>query len=127
MKKIFKMIFNPDGKNMMPNERDSLDYLILNGGIEVVGLDSDNGEFLYVFTPKIKELMPDLYKEHINDVNKNVLKLWEMGFVEIDFMKPDPIVSLGKKAFDKEETLKLSKDDQWHLSEIRRLIKKREV
>ena len=58
MKKIFKMIFNPDGKNMIPEEQDSIDYLILNGGIEVVGLDSDNGEFLYAFTPKIKELMP---------------------------------------------------------------------
>jgi hypothetical protein len=124
MKKIFKMIFNPDGKNMIPEEQDSIDYLILNGGIEVVGLDSDNGEFLYAFTPKIKELMPELYEEHISDVNKNVLKLWEMGYLNIDFMQEDPVITLGSKSFDLAEVSKLSKDDQWHLNEIKRLLKR---
>jgi hypothetical protein len=127
MKKIFKMIFNPDGKNMIPEEQDAIDYLLLNGGLEVVGLDSDNGEFLYAFTPKIKDLMPGLYEEHIGDVNKNVLKLWEMGYLEIDFMQEDPVINLGAKAFDSKEVSKLSKDDQWHLNEIKRLLKKREV
>jgi hypothetical protein len=124
MKKIFKMIFNPDGKNMIPEEQDAIDYLLLNGGLEVVGLDSDNGEFLYAFTPKIKELMPELYEEHIGDVNKNVLKLWEMGYLEIDFMQQDPVITLGVKAFDLGEVSKLSKDDQWHLNEIKRLLKR---
>jgi hypothetical protein len=124
MKKIFKMIFNPDGKNMIPEEQDAIDYLLLNGGLEVVGLDSDNGEFLYAFTPKIKELMPELYEEHIGDVNKNVLKLWEMGYLEIDFMQQDPVITLGAKAFDLGEVSKLSKDDQWHLNEIKRLLKR---
>ena len=124
MKKIFKMIFNPDGKNMIPEEQDSIDYLLLNGGIEVVGVDSDNGEFLYAFTPKIKELMPELYKEHITDVNKNMLKLWELGYLEIDFMQEDPMIKLSPKSFDLEEVSKLSKNDQWHLNEIKRLLKR---
>jgi len=127
MKKIFKMIFNPDGKNMIPEEQDSIDYLLLNGGLEVVGLDSDSGEFLYAFTPKIKDLMPELYKEHISDVNKNVLKLWEMGYLEIDFMQEDPVITIGAKALDSLEMSKLSKDDQWHLNEIKRLLKRREI
>lgn len=118
------MIFNPDGKNMIPEEQDAIDYLLLNGGLEVVGLDSDNGEFLYAFTPKIKDLMPGLYEEHIGDVNKNVLKLWEMGYLEIDFMQQDPVIHLGAKAFDLGEVSKLSKDDQWHLNEIKRLLKR---
>ena len=118
------MIFNPDGKKMIPEEQDAIDYLLLNGGLEVVGLDSDNGEFLYAFTPKIKELMPELYEEHIGDVNKNVLKLWEMGYLEIDFMQQDPVITLGAKAFDLGEVSKLSKDDQWHLNEIKRLLKR---
>jgi hypothetical protein len=127
MKKIFKMIFNPDGKNMIPEEQDSIDYLLLNGGLEVVGLDSDSGEFLYAFTPKIKDLMPELYEEHISDVNKNVLKLWEMGYLEIDFMQEDPVITVGVKALDPLEMSKLSKDDQWHLNEIKRLLKRREI
>jgi hypothetical protein len=124
MKKIFKMIFNPDGKNMIPEDQDAIDYLLLNGGLEVVGLDSESGEFLYAFTPKIKELMPELYEEHINDVNKNVLKLWEMGYLEIDFMQKDPVITLGAKSFDLNEVSKLSKDDQWHINEIKRLLKR---
>jgi hypothetical protein len=124
MKKIFKMIFNPDGKNMIPEDQDAIDYLLLNGGLEVVGLDSDNGEFLYAFTPKIKELMPELYEEHINDVNKNVLKLWEMGYLEIDFMQKDPVITLSAKSFDLAQVSKLSKDDQWHINEIKRLLKR---
>ena len=124
MKKIFKMIFNPDGKSMIPEEQDAIDYLLLNGGLEVVGLDSDNGEFLYAFTPKIKDLMPELYKEHISDVNKNVLKLWEMGYLEIDFMQEDPVITIGTKSLDLQEVSKLSKDDQWHLNEIKRLLKR---
>jgi hypothetical protein len=124
MKKIFKMIFNPDGKNMIPEDQDAIDYLLLNGGLEVVGLDSDSGEFLYAFTPKIKELMPELYEEHINDVNKNVLKLWEMGYLEIDFMQKDPVITLSAKSFDLSEVSKLSKDDQWHINEIKRLLKR---
>jgi hypothetical protein len=127
MKKIFKMIFNPDGKNMIPEEQDSIDYLLLNGGLEVVGLDSGSGEFLYAFTPKIKDLMPELYEEHISDVNKNVLKLWEMGYLEIDFMQEDPVITIGAKALDSLEMSKLSKDDQWHLNEIKRLLKRREI
>lgn len=118
------MIFNPDGKNMIPEEQDAIDYLILNGGIEVVGLEADSGEFLYAFTPKIKELMPALYEDHIADVNKNVLKLWEMGFLNIDFMQNDPVITISKKSLDLDEVSKLSRDDQWHLNEIKRLLKR---
>jgi hypothetical protein len=124
MKKLFKMIFNPDGKDIIPEDQDSLDYLILNGGIEVAGIDSSNGEILYSFTPKIKELMPDLYNEHLKDVNRNILNLWEKGFLNIDFLLNDPVVTVSKKGLDPEEIGKLSNDDQWNLNEIKRLLRK---
>lgn len=124
MKKIFKMIFNPDGKNMIPEEQDSIDYLILNGGIEVVGIDSQVGEFLYSFTPKIKDLMPELYEEHIRDVNFHILDLWEKGFLNINLMEDDPIVSISAKSLDLKEISSLSEEDQWHLNEIKRLLKR---
>jgi hypothetical protein len=118
------MIFNPDGKDIIPEDQDSLDYLILNGGIEVAGIDSSNGEILYSFTPKIKELMPDLYNEHLKDVNRNILNLWEKGFLNIDFLLNDPVVTVSKKGLDPEEIGKLSNDDQWNLNEIKRLLRK---
>jgi hypothetical protein len=118
------MIFNPDGKNMIPEEQDSIDYLILNGGLELMGIDSSNGEFLYSFTPKIKELMPELYEQHIQDTNNKVLNLWEKGFLNIDLMENDPVVSITTKALDEKEILTLSDEDQWDLKEIKRLLKK---
>jgi hypothetical protein len=125
MKKIFKMIFNPDGKNMIPEDQDSIDYLILNGGIEVAGIDCQVGEFLYSFTPKIKDLMPELYEEHIRDVNSHILNLWEKGFLSIDFMEDDPIVNISEKGLDPEEISKLPEENQWHLNEIKRLLRKK--
>ncbi len=119
------MIFNPDGKNMIPEDQDAVDYLILNKGLEVVGVDSKTGELLYSFTPKIKELMPELYDAHINHVNKEIMALWEKGFVNVDFLSDNPIVTLSDKAFIAHEVATLSQDHQWALEEMKRLMKKR--
>ena len=127
MKKIFKRMFNPDGKNMIPHEEEIMDYLILNGGLEVVGIDSENQSFLYSFTPKIKELMPDLYEEHIRTVNSDILALWEKGYVNIDFMSDDPVITITKKSLNDEELSKLSKQDQWAIAELKRLMIKKEL
>jgi hypothetical protein len=127
MKKIFKRMFNPDGKNMIPYEEEIMDYLILNGGLEVVGIDSENQSFLYSFTPKIKELMPDLYEEHIRTVNSDILALWEKGYVNIDFMSDDPVITITKKSLNDEELSKLSKQDQWAIAELKRLMLKKEL
>jgi len=125
MKKLFKRIFNPDGKNMIPEDQDAIDYLILNKGLEVAGVDSNTGELLYSFTPKIKELMPDLYNAHINPVNKEIMVLWEKGFVDVDLMSDNPIVTLTAKAFDNKEIEGLSNEHRWGLEEMKRLMKKR--
>ena len=125
MKKLLKRIFNPNGKNMIPKDENAVDYLILNKGLEVAGVDSKTGELLYSFTPKIKELMPELYKAHMNHVNSEIMFMWEKGFVNIDFLSDDPKVTITSKAFDLEEVSKLSKDHQWAIEEIKRLTKKR--
>jgi hypothetical protein len=125
MKKLFKRIFNPDGKNMIPEDQDAVDYLILNKALEVAGVDSSTGELLYSFTPKIKELMPELYKEHINHVNSEIMHMWEMGFVDINFFEENPVVHITTKAFDDKEVAKLSSEHRWALEEMKRLMKKR--
>jgi hypothetical protein len=53
------------------------------------------------------------------------MKLWEKGFINIDFLQDDPTATLTKKAFNKEEVSKLPQDMQWGLEEIKRLLKKR--
>ena len=127
IKKILKRMFNPEDKNMIPKDQEIMDYLILNGGLEIVGVDSLNGSFLYSFTPKIKELMPDLYTEHINTINQEMLSLWEKGYINIDFLADDPVITLSKKSLIDSEVNKLTKDEQWSIMELKRLMFKKET
>jgi hypothetical protein len=107
---------------MDDKEEGIIEKLILDGGLETVGVDQETGELLYSFTPKIKNLMPDLYDEHMTEVNSCVMNLWEKGFLEIDFFAEEPIITLSKKAFDRAAIEGLSKKDRWNLFEIIRLL-----
>jgi len=124
MKKIFKMIFNPDGKDMIPKDQDAITHLILKGALEVAGVDSANGELLYTITPKMKEIMPQIYENHISQVNKQLLSLWEKGYVNIDFFSEDPLVTISKKGLDKQALSELTLEENWALEEVKRLLKK---
>jgi len=121
MKKIFKRIFNPDGKNMTSDENEMIEKLILEGGLEVAGIDAEDGSLLYSFTPKIKQLMPELYDDHMNAVNAEILSLWERGYVDIDFLSKDPVVTLAPKSFNEVEVSKLTKREKWSIEELKRL------
>lgn len=100
-----------------------IDHLILEGGIEVAGIDPESGEMLYAFTPKVKEIMPELYHDHLNFVNDELMVLWEKGYVDIDFLKDDPLIYISDKSYDPEEVKKLSKQERWSLQELKRVVK----
>jgi hypothetical protein len=121
MKKLFKRIFNPDGKSMSSDENEMIEKLILEGAMEVAGVDAENGELLYSFTPKIQQVMPELYHDHMNSVNAEILSLWERGYVDIDFLAKDPIITLGPKSFNSIDVSKLTKREQWSIEELKRL------
>lgn len=99
-----------------------IDHLILEGGLEVAGVDPESGEMLYAFTPKVKEIMPELYHDHLNFINDELMVLWEKGYVDINFLMDDPLISLTKKSYDQEELKKLSKQEKWSLQELKRVI-----
>jgi hypothetical protein len=111
----------------MDNEYEMVDKLILSNALEVSGIDSETGELLYTFTPKIKDIYPELYQEHMNHVNGEIMKLWEKGYVDIDFFAEDPLISITEKALDKTEYGKLSKDEQWAIEELKRISEVPEV
>jgi hypothetical protein len=52
--------------------------------------------------------------------------LWEKGYVNIDFFKEDPLISLTNKAYDPDEVAKLSKQERWSLQELKRVVKSQE-
>ena len=112
---------------MSEQEKNIIENLILSGALEVAGVNSDTGEPLYVFTPKLKEVMPDLYNQHLNHVNSEIMRLWEKGFVNVDLMSDNPIVTLTEKAFDQSALSSLSQEDRWGIEEIKRLLTAEEL
>lgn len=104
------------------NEEEAFIMLLAEGGIKFMGYDEITNEKMYVFTPKIKELMPELYQEHINMVNAEVMNLWEKGFLNLDLFASDPLISLTDNAFLPEELIKLSSEELWSLEEIKRAL-----
>ena len=109
------------------NEEEIFIMLLAEGGIKFMGYDQATNEKMYVFTPKIKELMPDLYQEHLNLVNAEVMNLWEKGFLNLDLFASDPLISLTHNAFLPEELVKLSSEELWSLEEIKRVLSDRNI
>ncbi len=103
---------------------DIFDMLILNGAIEVVGVDPISGEFLYSMTEKMIEIMPEVYEEHMHEVNNQIMKLWQEGFVSVDLLDENPMVNLTDKAFDQKELAKMDPESLEFLREIKRVLAK---
>lgn len=59
------------------------DYLQL-GVIEVVGIEED-GEFIFRITELAKDLAPELWEIHVEEVDKIFLELFDMGLVNITY------------------------------------------
>jgi hypothetical protein len=49
--------------------------------------------------------------------------LWEKGYVDINFLMDDPLISLTAKSYDPDELQKLSKQEKWSLQELKRVVK----
>jgi hypothetical protein len=107
---------------MNNNEDELIKNLILEGALEVAGVDSETNELLYTITPKMQEFMPEMYEDHITQVNRDILNLWEKGYVDIDLLSPNPIVTISEKGNNKEEIAKLSKQEIWAFEELKRLL-----
>lgn len=101
---------------------DKIEDLILSGALEVAGMDMDTGDMLYNFTDKLKEINPDLYEDMSNYISTETMALWVEGFLDINITEKNPIVRLTDKAFDDSEVSKLSKEKQYTLKEIIRII-----
>lgn len=75
--------------------------LVLSGAIEVDGIDSETGEFLYKITNKMQQVNKELYDAHLNTIHADTMYFWEKGFIDIDdITSNNPIIYLNKKAFD---------------------------
>ena len=105
-----------------PND-DIVERLILEGAIEVAGIDSVTGEFLFSFTDKLKEIDPEMYNGIMESFHQNVMALWEKGFVNIDMESDNPKLSLNEKSLDEDETQKLEPHLSETLREVMRMMR----
>jgi hypothetical protein len=84
----------------MDFEVDVIDKLILDGAIEVSGINSKDGSFLYSFTDKLQEAYPDLYSSITSNVYSTAMKLWEKGFIDLKDDDGELYVTITDKGTD---------------------------
>lgn len=109
---------------MMTPEEQMLLELIDKGAVKFNGFD-ENGEAIYQFTEKLKDINPELYALHNQMLNTEIMTLWEKGFVDMDLFDDNPTVRLTKKAFDENEIDVLNEHMQGFLKEIKRIYSER--
>lgn len=103
-------------------ENNEIDELILSGALEPAGIDPETGEMLYSFTNKLKDINPLLHKEVNNMFSSHMMKLWELGMVNMNVADKNPIVELTPQAFDKDLIASLDEDIAYTLKEIKRSL-----
>ncbi len=104
------------------DEFDIVDNLILNGGLEFAGKDSETGESLYKPTERLKEIDAQLSDELSIYFSDITLKLWEKGFLNMDVTNKDPLVKLGPKSFDAMAIKSLPSDERVIIEEIIKVL-----
>jgi hypothetical protein len=97
---------------------DTVEYLISIGALEFDGIDEDD-QPLYRFTDSARELVPELYKEHMKDFNALVFSLWSKDFVDVVFDENgEPLISISENSFDEKKYQELGEEEFSALSDI---------
>lgn len=106
----------------MPSPEEYIDFLILNGAVEVTGINPDTGEFLYQFTEKLAEVAPNVFQGMLDSFERDIMFFWTQGFLSMDPTTTNPVIHLTPKAFDEDEIVKLDYEYQLVLNEIKRMF-----
>ena len=90
---------------------DIIEYLLSIGALEFCNVNED-GDSMYKFTNKAKELVPDLYREHMKDFNAIVFSLWSKNFVDVVFDEDgEAMISINEKCFEAENYKELDNEE----------------
>lgn len=101
-------------------EASDFDKLVLSGIVEPAALDPDTGEMLYTFNKDLDKINPELHQLVLNNFVDSAMKLWQLGFLNMDVTSKNPLVSLTPRAFDQNKIDELDEDMQFSLKEIKR-------
>jgi hypothetical protein len=104
--------------NNFDETEELINELMIQGAIEVVGVDSATGDFLYGFTEKLEQINPRIHKAMLEDFYDSVMILWEKGFLSMDISEDNPMVRVTPKIFDAEAVSKLFNRERSTLQNI---------
>lgn len=107
---------------MEDNEQKIIDDFVIAGALEIVGVDEITKQTMYKVTPKMKKINPLFYKEHEDSVHSETMKLWELGFLDIDVTEDNPVVRLLPSAFDSQKINKLTSEQRFVLEDIKDIL-----
>jgi len=79
--------------------KELIEMMLELGALEILGYDQKSESFTYSITPKMKELIPEFFEEHLKFINEIAFTLWNKGYVEIYFEENGPLVML-KESID---------------------------
>ena len=66
-------------------KQDLMEYLLENNAVTLFGVD-EYGEPTYRFNlPVLKEIMPDMYDVLMEELDQDLLHLYQLGLVDIDY------------------------------------------
>ena len=69
------------------------------GVIELAGVD-ENGEMIFAIHETAKDLAPELWQAHMDYVDKNLVELYEAGYVKVDYDENlEAMISLSEEGF----------------------------
>ena len=106
----------PSSGDPMSNEE--LESMILDGLVEFAGLDSETGEFLYSFTPKMYQQNPEVLLESIMHIKKDLEILMNAGFLFVDLDEENPSIFLTGLHLEEDAIKELSPEHQKMLNFI---------
>lgn len=107
----------------MSDDEEIIEKLILTGALEIAGIDTETGDFLYNFTDNLAKISPEIYKDMNSYFYSEMITLWENGFIEMDVRQKNPKITLTDKILDSESIKKLDRNSQHSLKEILRILK----
>jgi hypothetical protein len=110
------------GGNM---EEELVEYLLSIGALEYV-FDDEDGEAVYRLTPDAKDLVPELYEEHIKDFNSVVFSLWNKNLIDVVFDEDgEPLVGINDNTTNQDMIKELDRQEREAIQEILYVWKKK--
>lgn len=69
------------------------------GAIELAGMDED-GEMVFTINDSAEELAPELWQAHMDYIDKNLIELYEAGYLKVDYDDNlEAMISLSEEGF----------------------------